>query len=107
MARQGSGGFGSSRDCRAATIFASGSGAAGSVLSIQWMLSQSRQVGGRPLCAISDDDRKQDESVIPYLAVASFVVLDLLPVAEPVRDKDQNACAFATASNNAGCQRWP
>ena len=52
-------------------------------------LRQSRQVGGRPFGAVGDDDRQQDEAVVLRLAVARLVILDLLPVAEPVGDEDQ------------------
>ena len=52
-------------------------------------LRKAGQVGGRPFRAVGDDDREKDEGLVLGLAVERLVILDRLPVAEPVRDEDQ------------------
>jgi hypothetical protein len=95
--RQGSGGFGVSRDSRAATIFASGSGA----------LGQTGQIGGRPRGAVGDDDGQQYELVVLRLAVARLVVLDLLPIADPVGDQNQECLGLGDRVEQAGLPEMP
>src|SRR5262249_49408354 len=38
---------------------------------------------------VGDDDGQEDERVVLGLAIARFVVLELLPASEPVGDEDQ------------------
>ena len=100
--RQGSGGFGVSRDSSAATIFASGSGALGLGAFDPVQLCQTRQIGGRPHGAVGDDDRQQYKVVVLRLAVARLVVLDLLPIADPVGDQNQERLGLGDRVEQAG-----
>ena len=70
-------------------------------------LCEARQVGGRPLGAIGDDDRQQDEGVILHLAVERLVILELLPIAGPVGDEDQERPGLGDGVEQARLPKMP
>jgi len=70
-------------------------------------LCEARQVGGRPLGAIGDDDRQQDEGVILHFAVERLVILELLPIAGPVGDEDQERLGLGDGVEQARLPKMP
>jgi hypothetical protein len=57
-------------------------------------LCEARQVGGRPLGSVGDDDGQQDEGVVPHLTVKRLVILELLPIAGQVGNENEKRLGF-------------